>query len=239
MSSYHVELKSGHKGAAAEHACYIAREAWHESRGDLLFSGYGNLPSWTEGDPKMFWKAADRHERANGAAYRELVIALPTELSLEQLRPMVARLIADLVGARTYQYAVHASASSLQCEYNPHLHLMYSDRMPDGIARAPTQWFSRYNPANPALGGCKKLSGGKTSAEVSEELIATRKAVADIQNEFLATHGHEDRVDHRTLREQGVARRAERHLGPGRIRRMSVDEKEEYVALREEAADEE
>jgi len=37
----------------------------------LVFVQHGNLPAWANGDPAIFWKAADKYERANGAAYRE------------------------------------------------------------------------------------------------------------------------------------------------------------------------
>lgn len=113
MASFHFEIKSGRKGVAADHAAYIARQGWHQRRGDLLFSGRGNLPSWTGDDSTRFWKAADKHERANGAAYRELVIALPRELSLEQLRALVARYISELVGTKPYQFAVHGPKSGI------------------------------------------------------------------------------------------------------------------------------
>lgn len=239
MASFHFEIKSGRKGVAADHAAYIARQGWHQRRGDLMFSGSGNLPSWTGGDSTRFWKAADKHERANGAAYRELVIALPRELSLEQLRALVARYISELVGTRPYQFAVHGPVSSLQGEDNPHLHLMYSDRLPDGIERPAERMFSRYNRSNPEQGGCQKGSGGRTSMQMRDELIAKRKTAADIQNEYLAAYGHEARVDHRTLKEQGVARRAERHLGPARIKGMSAEEKREYSAMRCGAEDDE
>lgn len=234
MASYHVEIKSGHKGVAAEHSTYIAREGWHRHKGGLMLTGYGNMPSWAEARVKAFWKAADRYERANGATYRELIIALPHELSIEQLRALVDRLISELVGDKPYQYAVHASTSSLQGEYNPHLHLMYSDRLPDGIDRPEEQLFSRYNSSNPAMGGRRKASGGMTRQQIREDLIGKRKVVADIQNEFLANYGHEDRVDHRSLKEQGAKHQAERHLGPVRIKNMTDEERGRYAALRNE-----
>lgn len=194
-----------------------------------MFSGYGNLPQWARDQSVIFWKASDKYERANGAAYRELVIALPHELSLEQLREIVKRLISELIGAKPYQYAVHAPVSSLQGESNPHVHLMYSDRLPDGIARSEAQTFSRFNRSNPEQGGCRKGSGGKTRMQVRDELIARRKVASDIQNGFLASHGHAARVDHRTLKAQGNERDPERHLGPAKINHMSTEEKVAYM----------
>ena len=232
MATFHCEIKSGHKGAAVDHAAYIARQGWHGKRGDLLFTGHGNLPQWADDTPSILWKAADRYERMNGTSYRELVIALPRELDIGQLRSMVERMIADLVGPKPYQYAVHAPTSSLEGQDNPHLHLMYSDRLPDGIPRPAEQMFSRYDPKSPAHGGCRKDNSGRTLKQHRDDLVSKRKLVADIQNEYLEKNGCSTRVDHRSLRAQGVAREAERHLGPARIKGMSADEKKEYTAHR-------
>ncbi|WP_249519024.1 MobA/MobL family protein, partial [Escherichia coli] len=45
-------------------------------------------------------------------------------------------------------------------------------------------------------------------------VLALRSRWADVQNEHLARHGHESRVDHRSLKEQGIKRTPEVHLGP-------------------------
>lgn len=235
MASFHFEIKSGRKGAAVEHAAYIARQGWHRQRGDLVFSGFGNLPSWAYDDPQRLWRASDSYERVNGAAYREMIIALPGELNYKQQQALVDDLVWALAGRKPYQYAVHAPESSLQGEVNPHLHLMVSDRIPDGIERAADRMFSRYNAAKPADGGCRKDSGGRTRMQVRDELIAKRNLVADIQNEHLALRGHSARVDHRTLKAQGVQRNPERHLGQTKVRGMSTEERDEYVASRNKA----
>ena len=232
MASFHFEIKSGRKGAAAEHAAYIARRGHHDRRDDLVFSEHGNLPAWADNDPARLWKAADKYERSNGSAYREMIIALPSELNPQQQRPLIDHLVSELAGPKAYQYASHAPTSSLEGEINSHLHLMISDRMPDGVERPAERMFSRYNATNPSKGGCRKDSGGRTRMQVRDELIARRKLVADIQNEHLAMHGHIARVDHRTLQAQGAERKAERHLGQAKVRVMSTAERAEYVASR-------
>ena len=203
MASFSFQIKSGGKGDALGHSRYVARRGHHGARADLVLSGYGNLPPWAGADPEKFWRAADEHERANGATYRELVIALPNELTGPPLLALVSDLVHQLVGARPYQYAVHSPRSSLQGEQNVHMHLMYSDRMPDGIERSPEQTFARFNPFWPEQGGCRKMGGGRTRMQVRDDLIAMRKLAADIQNFHLARHGYAARVDHRSLREQG------------------------------------
>ena len=232
MASFHHRIKSGKKGAAKEHAAYIERLGRYEGREDLIHAQNGNLPDWAEGNPATFWKAADTYERANGAAYREHVVALPNELSLEQNRALAIRLARELLGSKPFQLAIHAPEGKLGGITNSHMHLMYSDRVQDGISRSPEQMFSRYNSKQPECGGCRKDSGGRSPMVLRDEVIATRKKIADIQNQALAEYGFAARVDHRSLREQGQERRPERHLGQVRIRSMSVEEKAAYVEAR-------
>lgn len=232
MTSFHYRIKSGKKGAAKEHAAYIERLGRYEGREDLVHAESGNLPDWANGNPATFWKAADAYERANGAAYHEHVVALPNELSLEQNRALAIRLAGALVGGKPFQLAIHAPEGKLGGITNPHMHLMYSDRVQDGISRSPERMFSRYNPKQPQDGGCRKDSGGRSPMVLRDEVIARRKMIADIQNQTLAEHGFTARVDHRSLREQGLQRRPERHLGPARIKNMSDEEKAQFATLR-------
>jgi hypothetical protein len=232
MTSYHLEIKSGKKGAAAEHGKYIARDGTYRRRGDLIATGYGNMPEWAKDNPAIFWKASDRFERANGATYRELIIALPNEFTLAQYQAFVLKAIQGLIGNKPYQYAIHRSEAKLGEVANTHLHLMYSDRQPDEYQRPPEQTFVRHNPKHPDLGGCRKDSGGKTPLQLRDEVIAKRKLTADIQNQMLAEMGAANRVDHRSHRERGIERQPERHLGQARIKGMSADERAKYVADR-------
>lgn len=232
MASFHHRIKSGKKGTAVEHSAYIGRQGRHASRGDLVDVGAGNLPEWAADDVIAFWRAADKHERVNGASYREHEIALPGEFALEENRELVLNLVRELVGSRPYQYAIHAPLAALGTEANTHVHLMYSDRMPDGIKRTAELMFRRCNPDEPAKGGCRKASGGRTRLELRDDLIEVRRKSAALQNEALAKHGHAVRVDHRTLKRQGMRRSPERHLGAARIRTMSADEKKRFCEAR-------
>src|SRR3546814_13350036 len=90
---------------------------------------------------------------------------------------------------------------------------MYSDRVSDGIDRTPDRVFARFNPTHPAAGGCRKDSGGRTPIELRRQAIATRELSAGLPNEALAMHGHTTRVDHRSLRDQGLQRSEERRVG--------------------------
>lgn len=231
MASYHLSIKSGKKGTAANHAAYIAREGKHsrdEEDLDLITTEHGNLPDWAADNPAAFWKGADKYERANGATYREYELALPSELTLEQQRELLSKFIDQNIGDKPYQLAIHEPIAALGKVAQPHAHLMVSDRKPDGIDRPAEQFFRRYNSAKPEAGGCKKDSGGKPRSVVREELVKKRESWAEIQNAALEQNGHAARVDHRSHRARGIKVDPERHLGQSGIKKMSSDEKGKF-----------
>lgn len=234
MATFHFRLKSGRNGI--DHALYIARQGFHSDRDDLVASGHGNLPCWANEEPRKFWKAAEAGERKNGAIYREAVIALPNELNRSQTEELVENLVSKLALGKPYQYAIHAPTSSLEGEPNPHVHLMMSDRVDDGIERPADRFFSRYRATHPEAGGRKKASGGRNRMELRDDVLAKRKLVADTINEHLSMHGYYTRVDHRTLKAQGVERAPERRMSAVRIEKMSEREKFAHVGARKAAS---
>lgn len=231
MASYHCTVRVGGKGHAAVHAAYLAREGPYQGRRryeDLEATAYGNMPTWAAHNPAHLWQAADDHERANGATYREIEVALPRELNPAQRRALVEAFVAEELGERhAYQWAIHTPQAALERGAQPHAHIMYSERTRDGVERDPAQYFRRYHPAVPEQGGCRKNSAG-----TAERLAATRQRWAEIQNQHLARHGHAARVDHRSLQARGLDRRPERHFGPSRVRDLSPHEVVALLARR-------
>ncbi len=232
MASYHCSVKVGGKGKASGHAAYIAREGRYAERDgyeDLEATGHGNLPAWAEGEPAWFWSAADRHERANGATYREIELALPRELNPAQRQDLVLDFIRQELGERhAHHWAIHNPGAALAGGEQPHAHVMYSERTLDGIERDPEQYFKRYNGQQPERGGCRKDSAG-----TQERLLETRQRWAEVQNAHLERHGHAARVDHRSLADQGIDREPERHLGPRRVRQLEPEQREALLERRE------
>lgn len=222
MASYHCSVKVGAKGSGGTHSEYISREGKYSKENsrryeDLVSTGSGNMPAWAQHDPTQFWHAADQFERANGAVYREIEIALPRELSDEENKSLVLDFVAQELGTRhAYQWAIHKPKAALEKGDQPHAHIMYSERTIDGIERDPEQYFKRYNSKNPEKGGCRKDSAG-----TEERLLATRERWANVQNAHLEKHGHEARVTHLSLKDQGIDRQPEKHIGPKKIRHLS------------------
>lgn len=234
MATMHIGIKSGKPGKAVAHAEYIAREGGFRKGAkakDLVSKGHGNLPAGVD-DPLSFWKAADKGERVNGAAYREMVVALPLELTPAQNLELVEEFIDRELGKKPYQYAIHCPNAALANGRQPHAHIMFSDRLPDGIHRNPEGYFRRYNAKNPERGGLRKDSGGLDPITLKQSVNRRRENWATLQNECLAKHGHDSRVDHRSNRDRGIAREPERHLGPAAIRALTAEGKDEIQKTR-------
>jgi hypothetical protein len=141
---------------------------------------------------------------------------------------MVAQELGD---KHAFTWAIHNPQAALEGGEQPHAHIMYSERTIDGLDRDPEQYFKRYNAKNPEKGGCRKDSAG-----TEERLLATRERWAKVQNAHLERHGLEARVDHRSLRDQGIERTAEPHFGPGRVKRMTAAQDVELAAVLERRA---
>ncbi|EPY6164634.1 mobilization protein MobA [Yersinia enterocolitica] len=225
MASYHLSVKTGGKGNASPHADYIAREGKYarEKDSDLEHKESGNMPAWAAHKPPEFWKAADTFERANGCTYREIEIALPRELKPEQRLELVRDFVRQEIGDRhAYQFAIHNPKAAIAGGEQPHAHIMFSERMNDGIDRDPQQYFKRANNKAPERGGAKKVRFGETPTERKEHLVAQRERWADLQNKHLERYQHTDRVDARSLKAQGIEREPERHLGAGQVQQFDT-----------------
>ncbi|MGH8322179.1 MAG: MobA/MobL family protein [Steroidobacteraceae bacterium] len=231
MASYHAHVRPGPKGAGAEHAQYIERGGRFsvERYGEIGESERGNLPAWAGGSAARFFAVADERERANGNAYREFELALPVELTEEQRGQLVRAFVAEQLGERhAYAWAIHEPAG-----HNPHVHIMFSERIRDGIERGPEQYFKRANTQHPELGGHAK-SDWFTGKGGPKAVEALRVRWEQVQNLALERAGIEVRVDHRSLEAQGIEREAGQHRGPV-VSALHARGQEAEVSVRREA----
>lgn len=210
MAIARLSVGIGSKGKAAPHAQYIAREGKYAKANDdlekLEFTGHGNMPKWAEHEPNYFWQMSDEHERKNGSTYREHVIALPRELSLDERHDLIQEWITQEIGDKNaYQYAIH-NAPAMDGEEQPHCHLMFSERTIDGIERDPEQYFKRYNAKNPDRGGAKKANTGIKPADRRADLLAQRERWEQTCNAHLEKSGSDSRISMQSLKAQGIER---------------------------------
>ena len=168
------------------------------------------MPTWAKEDSAEFWRACDDLERANGRAYREFEVALPRELPHKEQAALVRQFVSEQLGDRhAYAWAIHDKGDG-----NPHAHIMFSERIQDGIDRPKEQYFKRANGKVPEHGGCRKDDRWNVGrGQKSEVLFEARARWADLQNVHLERAEELSRVDHRSLEAQGIERTPQVHVG--------------------------
>lgn len=190
MALGRISIKVGMKGKALPHSKYILREDNYAKKNNkiekLEHIQHGNMPAWAEHDPKIFWQMADLHERKNGSTYREHIISLPRELNESQRLSLVQDWIKQEIGEKyAYSFAIH-NPVAMDGKEQPHCHLMFSERLLDGIDRDPEQFFKRYNSKNPEKGGAKKDNTGLMDSVRKTLIKEQRNRWEVLCNEHLA-----------------------------------------------------
>lgn len=190
MALGRISIKVGMKGKALPHSKYILREDNYAKKNNkiekLEHIQHGNMPAWAEHDPKIFWQMADLHERKNGSTYREHIITLPRELNESQRLSLVQDWIKQEIGEKyAYSFAIH-NPIAMDGKEQPHCHLMFSERLLDGIERDPEQFFKRFNSKNPEKGGAKKDNTGLLDSVRKTLIKEQRNRWEVLCNEHLA-----------------------------------------------------
>ena len=190
MALGRISIKVGTKGKALPHSKYILREDQYAQKNNKLEKlehiEHGNMPAWAEHDPKIFWQMADLHERKNGSTYREHIITLPRELNESQRLDLVQDWVAQEIGDKyAYSFAIH-NPTAMDGKEQPHCHLMFSERLLDGIERDPEQFFKRYNSKDPSKGGAKKDNTGLMDSVRKTLIKEQRNRWEVLCNEHLA-----------------------------------------------------
>ena len=243
MASYHLDVKSVQRSAgrsataaaAYRHAERI--ECEREGRVHDYRAKQGveasfivapeDAPAWAQ-DRQALWNAAEaRDTRVNSVTAREWEVALPHELDASGRRALAESFARELVARYgvTADVAIHAPHREGD-KRNWHAHVMTTTRRmePEGLTDKT-----------------RELDAKQTRGA---EVTHMRERWAVLQNQALERHGHEERVDHRSLeaqREAALARGDERtaetldrapevKLGPTV---SSIERREERAAERE------
>ena len=87
--------------------------------------------------------------------------ALPEHLSPAQQRSLVLEYAASLSDLSAENLTAHAAVPMTMAIHegkgrNPHIHMLVSSSIHDGIERVPGLWFARYNSKQPERGGAKR-----------------------------------------------------------------------------------
>jgi hypothetical protein len=152
-----------------------------------------DAPDWAQ-DRNQLWNHVERGEKRKDAQLaREIEIALPHELTPQQREWLVKDFAREAFVRKGYavDIAIHAPDKTSD-ERNHHAHIMVTMRTLDGDGFA-----AKKDP----------------SMNRREQLGEWREQWAHLVNRHLERHGHEARIDHRSLKQQGIEREAGIHLG--------------------------
>ena len=209
MAIFHFSAKVVSRGkgqSSVAKAAYNARtklenertgEAHDYSRAEgLVFSGIfapKNAPEWVQ-DRERLWSEVEAAEKRKDAQLaREVEIALPHELTDEQRRQLITDFTREnfVRKGMIADVAIHAPDREGD-DRNHHAHILLTMREigPEGFGPKRREWNSK------------------------AQLQEWREKWEKTANRYLERHGHEARIDHRSLEEQGVDREPTTHNGP-------------------------
>lgn len=185
---------------AAAHLKYITR------REAVTHVMSGRMPDVRR--QAMAWlKREEREDRKNARVIDKMVLALPKELSAAQQHALVKAFAEDLTqGKASWFAAFHTKGKDAG---NPHCHLILRDR--DVETKKRVMFLSA---------GMKEAAERRDKGKAAPTTLATVRVLWERHaNAALARAGREERIDRRSLKEQGIGRRAQVHEGPN-IRAM-------------------
>lgn len=148
-----------------------------------------NAPEWAT-DRSALWNEVEAVEKRKDAQLcREVEVAIPRELTVEQQRQLVLDFAREQFVARGMVADV---AFHHQDGENPHAHILLTTRTigPDGFGQKAREWNDK------------------------QLLEQWRSQWAEHANRALERAGHAERIDHRSLADQGIDRQPTQHLGP-------------------------
>ena len=216
MATYHLAAKAVSRSAgrsATAAAAYRAAECIEDDRTGRQHDytrkrGVEHteivVPDGQPGpDRAVLWNLAERAERRKDACVaREIEIALPSELTAAQRHALAVGFARTLVTERgcAVDVCIHAPSKDGD-ERNHHAHLLMT-----------TRTALRLESGAIVLGAkCEQERAGR---DRKADLAAIRERWAAMCNAALQYAGHAARVDHRTLKAQGIDREPTRHMGP-------------------------
>ena len=212
-------------------------DATHDftAKKDVVYSGIMLPPHAPREffDRETFWNSVEKIERNKNARLAcEIVTALPNELNTEQqiklAQDFIKRNLVDMgicvdfsihAGKHEHKNGEEMAHDDAIKRDNPHVHIMLTVRPinADGTwgAKSRKEYILDKNGDKIRLpsGEWKSRKVSTTDWEETETLIKWRKDWADTVNREFERLGIDERIDHRSLKEQGIDREPTIHLG--------------------------
>lgn len=214
---FHVNEGKTNRGAACAMDRYITGKRRPPEYVVAVFEG--NMPPGVT--RQRFWKLNDERLRTNGLACRTIKVALSRDVPMLENIELAKAIVDTIAAGRPYSGAIHEKPAAREGGRQPHFHAMISQLVPDGIERSIDQICNRYNPANPARGGWRKVPAEPLPV-AKRALVDRRRICAEALNAVQDRHGL-PKVDHRSNAQRGLPPPTQTHIGPARLRRVDSD----------------
>ena len=168
-------------------------------------------PDGGSAERSALWNAAESAEnRKDSRTAREWIVALPAELDAGQRRELAVSFGAEL--ARRYGVAVDVAIHEPDREgdnRNHHAHILTTTRR---VSRGAAGELVMGDKSSIELADKKRRELGLGPA--ADEVKAIRQLWEQTANRALERAGSTERIDARSLKDQGIDREATTHLGP-------------------------
>ena len=165
-----------------------------EASGIILPDG---APDWAANRDTLWNTAEQAENRKNSTIAREIEVSLPAELTVQQRQTLAYEFAAEIAASHgcAVDVAIHKPGRGSD-DRNHHAHLLMTTRKIEagGMGAKTREWDARKT--GPAL------------------VTQWRARWAEHVNHALEHAGQSARVDHRSLKEQGIERVPTKHLGP-------------------------
>ena len=252
MAIYHFSTKPvsrKHKSSVALSA-YINAEKYTDERTNRTFD-YSNKKGVLDSQCYAFdennnrvrlknttlWNASEQAEAKNkrqdsARTAREYIVAIPHEL-MEKDKKEGVKCIANFCDKLAQKYNVAVEFALHDQDYdehgngnkNYHFHLITTTRAVS-FDSENNLVFGKKTAFEMSDSDLKKMGEKRTK----DQLIDIRKLWADVANKYLEKHNFDERIDHRTLKEQGLNRKP-------KIRLSMADSEKEKNGERTKAGD--
>ncbi len=151
-----------------------------------------HAPTWMTNREKL-WNSVEANEKRKDAQLaREFNFALPRELTLEQNITLAREFVQQAFVSKgmVADLCIHNDKMP-DGQLQPHAHVMLTLRQvtSDGFGQKVREWNAK------------------------ENLFAWREAWAEVANKHLFLHGHDLKIDHRTLAAQGIDLEPQHKIG--------------------------
>lgn len=225
MASYHCQIQAINRKERSMIAvsAYINAKSYADDRTGMTFDyskKKGFLYSYAYAidennkrvklDNQELWNKAEHAEKRKDARVgREYIIAIPHELMQKGKRKQGLECVMEYCDkiAKRYgvaiEFAIHDQDDNNK---NFHAHILTTTRK----ASFENGELVLTEKSNLELSDKKLRQLGKKTGK--EQITSLRKLNADVSNKHLAKNGFDERVDHRTLKAQGIDRLPQIHL---------------------------